>query len=134
MVKLITLIHTKLIKFNHTKIGSYILGADILLLETKGIRTNKLRKVPLTYTEIDEGYLVAASFGGRDRSPSWFYNIRNNSGFVTVNKKKYEITAEIVKEDESEYFWNELLKIYPTFQIYRDRTDRKIPLIKLIKV
>ena len=34
MVKLITLIHTKLIKFNHTKIGSYILGGDILLLET----------------------------------------------------------------------------------------------------
>ena len=31
-------------------------------------------------------------------------------------------------------FWNKLIEIYPTFQIYRDRTDRKIPLIKLIKV
>ena len=134
LVKLVTSVHTKLIRFNHTKIGNFILGGDILLLETIGSHSNMVRKVPLTYTKIDSGYLVAASYGGRDNSPSWFYNITKNEGFVTVESKRYKVRSEIIQKDKREYYWNKLIKIYPTFQIYRDRTDRSIPLVKLIRV
>ncbi len=133
-MKLVTLIHSKLIKFNQTKIGSFILGGNILLLETIGKKSNKVRKVPLTYVDIKNGYLVAASYGGRDNSPGWYYNIKDNEGYVTVNKNRYKVKSEIVKDEDSEKFWNKLLSIYPTFNIYRARTERKIPLIKLIKV
>tara|TARA_B100000287_G_C20543062_1_gene745419 strand:- start:212 stop:613 length:402 start_codon:yes stop_codon:yes gene_type:complete len=133
-VKLVTLIHSKLIKFNQTKIGSFVLGGNILLLETIGKKSNKVRKVPLTYVDIKNGYLVAASYGGRDNSPGWYYNIKDNEGYVTVNKNRYKVKSEIVKDEDSEKFWNKLLSIYPTFNIYRARTERKIPLIKLIKV
>ncbi len=133
-MKLVTLIHSKVIKFNQTKIGSFILGGNILLLETIGKKSNKVRKVPLTYVDIKNGYLVAASYGGRDNSPGWYYNIKDNEGYVTVNKNRYKVKSEIVKDEDSEKFWNKLLSIYPTFNIYRARTERKIPLIKLIKV
>ncbi len=133
-MKLVTLIHSKLIKFNQTKIGSFVLGGNILLLETIGKKSNKVRKVPLTYVDIKNGYLVAASYGGRDNSPVWYYNIKDNEGYVTVNKNRYKVKSEIVKDEDSEKFWNKLLSIYPTFNIYRARTERKIPLIKLIKV
>ncbi len=133
-MKLVTLIHSKLIKFNQTKIGSFILGGNILLLETIGKKSNKVRKVPLTYVDIKNGYLVAASYGGRDNSPGWYYNIKDNEGYVTVNKNRYKVKSEIVNDEDSEKFWNKLLSIYPTFNIYRARTERKIPLIKLIKV
>ncbi len=133
-MKLVTLIHSKLIKFNQTKIGSFVLGGNILLLETIGKKSNKVRKVPLTYVDIKNGYLVAASYGGRDNSPGWYYNIKDNEGYVTVNKNRYKVKSEIVKDEDSEKFWNKLLSIYPTFNIYRARTERKIPLIKLIKV
>ena len=105
-----------------------------MLLETIGKKTNKIRKVPLTYVEIKNGYLVAASYGGRDNSPGWYYNIKDKQGYVTVNKEKYKVHPEIVKDEEFEYFWNKLLAIYPTFNLYRARTERNIPLIKLIKV
>ena len=134
LVKLVTRIHSKLIKFNHTKLGNFILGGNILLLETQGIKSNKIRKVPLTYTEIKGGYLVAASYGGRDQSPSWYYNIQKNDAFVTVDNERNKVAYEIIKKNEAEYFWNKLIKIYPTFQLYRNRTDRDIPLIKLIKI
>ena len=134
LVKLITRIHSKLIKFNHTKIGNFILGGNILLLETQGIKSNKIRKVPLTYTEIKGGYLVAASYGGRDQSPSWYYNIQQNDAFVTVDNERFKVSYEIIKQNEVEYYWKKLTEIYPTFQLYRNRTDRDIPLIKLIKV
>ena len=128
-MKLVTLIHSKLIKFNQTKIGSFVLGGNILLLETIGKKSNKVRKVPLTYVDIKNGYLVAASYGGRDNSPGWYYNIKDNEGYVTVNKNRYKVKSEIVKDEDSEKFWNKLLSIYPTFNIYRARTERKIPLI-----
>ena len=105
-----------------------------MLLETKGSHSNIIRKVPLTYTEIEHGYLVAASYGGRDYSPSWFYNIIKNYGYVTVDNKRYKVRSEIIQKDKREYYWAKLIEIYPTFQIYRDRTDRSIPLVKLIRV
>ena len=41
---------------------------------------------------------------------------------------------EIVQDNESEHFWDKLIEIYPTFNIYKQRTSRKIPLVKLFKV
>jgi len=93
-----------------------------------------IRKVPLTYIKIHNGYLVAASYGGRDNSPSWFYNITKNDGFVTVESERCKVRSEIIQDNEREYFWSKLIEVYPTFQIYRDRTDRSIPLVKLIRV
>ena len=39
-----------------------------------------------------------------------------------------------VQDNELDYFWNKLIDIYPTFNIYKQRTNRKIPLVKLLKV
>ena len=61
-----------------------------------------IRKVPLTYVELSDSYLVAASYGGRDVHPEWFLNIQINNGNVVVNKKKYKIKAEVIPEDEIE--------------------------------
>jgi len=59
---LITFLHVKSIKFNHSKIGNFLIGSHILLLETRGVVTNKIRKTPLTYAKTEKGYVVAASY------------------------------------------------------------------------
>ncbi len=61
-------------------------------------------------------------------------NLKTNNGKITVNKKKYYIKAEVIPENETENYWSKLIDIYPTFNIYRLRTKRKIPLVKLIKI
>ena len=93
-----------------------------------------IRKVPLTYVELSDSYLVAASYGGRDVHPEWFLNIQINNGNVVVNKKKYKIKAEVIPEDEIEKYCKKLIKIYPTFNLYRARSKRSIPLGKLIRI
>ena len=107
LVKLVTKIHTRLIRFNHTKIGSIILGGNILLLETKGRNTNLIRKVPLTYVELSDSYLVAASYGGRDVHPEWFLNIQINNGNVVVKRlRHFFLTVSTYKQRESHsYLW-----------------------------
>ena len=71
-----------------------ILGGNILLLETKGRQSGKIRKVPLTYAEIDNGFIVAASYGGRDKTPNWFYNLENSNTFVTVDKDRLKVELQ----------------------------------------
>ena len=87
-------------KFNHTFIGRKLIGENILLLETVGRKSNKLRKTPLTYVVIDEGYLVAASYGGRDKTPDWFFNINTDKVKILVNKEYKDAKPLIVDEIE----------------------------------
>ena len=119
-------------KFNHTFIGRKLIGENILLLETVGRKSNKLRKTPLTYVEIDEGYLVAASYGGRDKTPDWFFNINTDKVKILVNKEYKFAKPQIIDELEKEEYWRLLTDFYPTFNLYRSKTDRDIPLVKLI--
>jgi len=119
-------------KFNHTFIGRKLIGENILLLETVGRKSNKLRKTPLTYVEIDEGYLVAASYGGRDKTPDWFFNINTDKVKILVNKEYKDAKPVIIDELEKEQYWRMLTDFYPTFNLYRSKTDRNIPLVKLI--
>jgi len=109
-----------------------LIGDNILLLETTGRKSNKIRKTPLTYVQIDEGYLVAASYGGRDKTPDWFYNIGNKKVKIFVNRKYQDATPSIVPSSDKEKYWNLLTAVYPTFNLYRSKTDRDIPLVKLI--
>ncbi len=119
-------------KFNHTFIGRKLIGENILLLETVGRKSNKLRKTPLTYVVIDEGYLVAASYGGRDKTPDWFFNINTDKVKILVNKEYKDAKPLIVDELEKEEYWKLLTDFYPTFNLYRSKTERDIPLVKLV--
>jgi len=84
--------------------------------------------------KIDEDYIVAASYSGNDKTPDWFYNLSSNNLFITINNKRFQASYELIGSSEKEFFWNLLDEVYPTFQMYRNRTDRDIPLIKFSKV
>ena len=133
LYRLISKIHSKIIKFNHTKAGEYILGDHILLLETIGNKSQKIRKTPLTYAEHEGSYIVAASFSGNDNTPDWFFNLSTSPPYITVKNSRFKVMVEIIALDNKKFYWSLLDQVYPTFKTYRDRTDRDIPLIKFIK-
>ena len=117
-------------RFNHSFLGEKIIGDQILLLETIGSKSKQLRKTPLTYANYNNDYIVAASYSGNDKTPDWFYNLPSSNPFITINSERFEATYELIQSSEKEYFWSLLDEVYPTFQMYRKRTDRDIPLIK----
>lgn len=51
---------------------------------------------------------------------------------VFVNKEYQNVKPSIVKTDDKEKYWSLLTAVYPTFNLYRSKTDRDIPLVKLI--
>ena len=99
------------------------------MLETVGKKTNQVRKTPLTYANYEDKYIVAASYSGNDKTPDWYYNLSSYNPYITVNNERFEATYELIDSSEKEYFWNLLDEVYPTFQMYRKRTSREIPLI-----
>ena len=131
--KLISKIHSRIMRFNHTILGEKIIGDHILLLETIGSKSKQLRKTPLTYANYKNDYIVAASYSGNDKTPDWFYNLSSYNPFITINNERFEATYELIQSSEKEYFWSLLDEVYPTFQMYRKRTNRDIPLIKFSK-
>ena len=48
-----------------------------------------------------------------------------------VNKEYQNVKPSVVKTDKEKY-WSLLTAVYPTFNLYRSKTDRDIPLVKLI--
>ena len=103
------------------------------MLETIGKKTNQVRKTPLTYANYEDQYIVAASYSGNDKTPDWYFNLSSHNPHITVNNERFEATYELIDSSEKEYFWSLLDEVYPTFQMYRKRTSREIPLIKFSK-
>ena len=52
---------------------------------------------------------------------------------ITINNERFEATYELIESSDKEYYWSLLDEVYPTFQMYRKRTNRDIPLIKFSK-
>ncbi len=100
--KLISKIHSKIIRFNHSFLGEKIIGDQILLLETIGSKTNQVRKTPLTYANFENDFIVAASYSGNDKTPDWFYNLSTDNPFITINNERFEATYELIESSEKE--------------------------------
>ncbi len=132
--KFISNTHSKLINANHTKLGTKIIGDSILLLETIGNKSGKLRKTPLTYVVHKEKYLIAASYSGNDKTPDWCFNLQHSNAYITVDSERFEVESKFLEDSEKKYYWELLDKHYPTFVTYRSRTNRNIPLVLLSRV
>ena len=133
LYKLISNIHSKMMKFNHTYIGEIIIGDHILMLETIGNKSKQVRKTPLTYANYENYFIVAASFSGSDKTPDWYHNLSTYNPYITVDSVRFEATYELIESSDKDFFWSLLDEVYPTFQMYRKRTTRDIPLIKFSK-
>lgn len=110
-------------------------GVPIILLTSVGAKTGKLRKTPLMRVEHEGEYAVVASKGGAPEHPVWYYNLVKNShvelrdGAVV---KDYE--ARQVEGDEYETWWKRSAAVWPDYDEYQKKTDRKIPLFVLTPI
>jgi len=107
--------------------------ASVLLLSTKGRKSGKTRTNPLLYIVDRGGYVLVASAGGAPHHPGWYHNLKAaDGGTIQVKNQKTEMSFYEVKSDE-EYkrLWKEVTNLYPGYEDYKEKTDRKIPIVIL---
>lgn len=116
--------------------GRFVAGigaAPFLLLTSKGRKTGQPRTTPLLYLADGGDLIVIASFGGNDLHPTWYLNLEEcPEAEVIIRGQRRRVTSHQLSIEEKKRIWPRLVKLYPQFEVYQQRTTRDIPLLRLI--
>ena len=131
-IRLIGRVHAWLWRLTRGRFIAGIGSAPLLLLTTKGRKTGLLRTTPVLYLEDGSELIVVASFGGNDMHPAWYLNLKQYpEAEVVIRGEHRRVIAREISIEEKKIIWPRLVKSYPQFDIYQQRTSREIPLLRL---
>jgi deazaflavin-dependent oxidoreductase (nitroreductase family) len=126
-------IHRAVFKASKGRIFGKAFGMPIAELVTTGRRSGKDRSTMLA-VPITEGerLVLVASFGGEDRNPAWYLNLRANPQVkVTTAGSTRAMIARTANEEERAELWPRITSVFDGYARYQGRTERPIPVVIL---
>jgi deazaflavin-dependent oxidoreductase (nitroreductase family) len=76
--------------------------------------------------------VVIASQGGMPTHPNWYHNLSADPAVeVQVGADRFAARARTAEGDERERLWGLMTGIWPNFNVYQTRTERRIPVVVL---
>jgi deazaflavin-dependent oxidoreductase (nitroreductase family) len=131
-LKVVGGLHRVVYRLTRGRVGGRPARSPVLLLTTIGRRSGKRRTQPLFYLRDGANLVVIASYGGADIHPAWFLNIEAEPDVeVQVGGLRERRRARRATADEYERLWKQATAMYPTYDAYRAKTERAIPLVVL---
>jgi F420H(2)-dependent quinone reductase len=128
----LTAIHTFIYRKTNGAIGGTMVNCPVLLLTTKGRKTNKQRTVPLLYLADGSRVVLVASNGGATRHPTWWLNLQTKSeAQIQIRERRQQVKAEKAGAEEKRRLWPLLIAMYPGYKRYQEITNRDIPVVIL---
>jgi deazaflavin-dependent oxidoreductase (nitroreductase family) len=126
-------LHRTLVKASGGRIGGTGFGMPVVILTTTGRKSGKPRTTMLTSPVHDDNRVViVASYGGDDRHPAWFLNLRDNPDVeLEMRGKKRPMHAHVASAEEKDTLWPEVIAAYKGYAQYQTKTERDIPLVIL---
>jgi len=107
-------------------------GSTILLLTTKGRKTGLDRTVPLIYDRDGDKPVIVASKGGAPDHPGWFKNlVQTPEAEVQILGDHIPVRAREAEGDERVRLWEQMNRMWPHYEEYQAKTDRRIPVVVL---
>ena len=112
--------------------GTTMRGMPVIILTSRGVRSGKLRKVPLMRVEHHGEYAAVASMGGAPKDPVWYFNlVADPQVEVRDGAVVRAMTAREVSGAEKATWWQRCVAAFPDYADYQVRTDREIPVFVL---
>jgi deazaflavin-dependent oxidoreductase (nitroreductase family) len=132
LLALITAIHRWIYVKSGGRIGHRLAGKPMLMLETVGRKSGKLRLTPLLYVEDGDACVVVASNMGDSRFPAWWYNLQAEPETAArIGMRRVPVRARRADPEEENRLWPMLEAAYSYYPDYRARAGREIPVIIL---
>jgi F420H(2)-dependent quinone reductase len=124
-------INTALYRLTGGKVGGRMGKAPILLLTVAGRKSGKRRTTPLLYGRDGDNYVVIASKGGAPKHPAWYHNLIGQEAEILVGRERLRVRARDAEGEERERLWALMVSIYPPYNEYQKKTERRIPVVVL---
>jgi deazaflavin-dependent oxidoreductase (nitroreductase family) len=133
MGKFLNTIHRSVFKATNGRVMGKFYGMPVVMLTTTGRKTGKERTTMLTSPLQEDGKIViVASWGGDDRHPVWYLNLKANPDVgVLMDGKSRTMRAHIATPEEKAELWPRVVASYKGYGQYQTKTDRQIPLVVL---
>lgn len=131
--RVVTELHRTILRATGGRVGSSGFGMPVLQLTAIGRKSGAPRTIVLT-SPVQEGetLVIVASYGGDNRHPAWFLNLRDNPDVeVEMRGRKRAMRARVASPDERTALWPRVTAAYKGYAAYQRRTDREIPLVLL---
>jgi deazaflavin-dependent oxidoreductase (nitroreductase family) len=115
--------------------GKFMGGMDALVLTTVGRKSGAERSTPVGWFPGDDGsWLIVASAAGAPKNPAWYYNLAANPHKVWIETagRRIAVTAEQLHGAERDEAWRQITSAAPRFAQYQEKTDRELPIIRLV--
>ena len=131
--KAFTELHRGLFVVSRGRVGGKVIGMPVVMLTTTGRKSGKQRHSMLTTPlELGDSFVLVASFGGDDRHPAWFLNLRERPHVkATIGSHTRSIVARVTAGDERSDLWSRLTAAHPNYGGYQTKTSREIPVVVL---
>jgi deazaflavin-dependent oxidoreductase (nitroreductase family) len=115
--------------------GGTFMGMNVLVLTTVGAKTGQRRQTLLgSFPDGDDAWLVVASANGSAKNPAWYHNLaaHPDQAEVEVGGRKVAVTATQLSGAERQAAWDRVVAAVPRYEGYTKKTDRVIPVIRLV--
>jgi deazaflavin-dependent oxidoreductase (nitroreductase family) len=116
-----------------------IAGMHHVVLHTIGRKSGNEHKVALPYwVDGDGNRIVVASFSGAPEHPSWYLNLSDRDANpevkIRVQQGLFWADAQVLDGGDYAETWSGLTADRPWYDDYQSRTDRQIPLVRLVEL
>jgi deazaflavin-dependent oxidoreductase (nitroreductase family) len=115
--------------------GGRMMGFNALILTTVGRRSGLERTSPVGWFPGRDGsWLIVASAAGAPGNPAWYHNIAAHPDKVRieVDGRTVAVTAEQLHGPGRADAWEQIIAAAPRFAQYQLKTDRELPIIRLM--
>ena len=130
--RLFWLFHRLVYRLSRGRVLGRSMGCPVILLTTTGRKSGQPRTAPIFGFEEGQSIVVVPSNAGKEQYPSWYLNLRANpQAQVQVGQKIWQVRAREATFDERERLWPRLTSRYGGYEVYRERTERHIPVVIL---
>ncbi|MDO9495017.1 MAG: nitroreductase family deazaflavin-dependent oxidoreductase [Nocardioides sp.] len=103
-------------------------GLPNLTLTVVGRKSGIPRTTPLLCVPYGDAWLIAGSNFGGTKPPLWVNNLRASpNAEVLHDGERVPVTAREVEGDERAAMWQVMLRTWPNYARYEQRTARTIP-------
>ena len=112
-------------------------GNPMILLTMTGAKSGRELTTPLTYCPTgnnDDECIIFASAGGAPKHPNWYHNLLANPN-VTIERgtEKYRAQAVVTAGPDRQAAFQKMAEALPRFGEYQDKTERQIPVLRLVR-